>query len=204
MVWVRKHLKDHLIPTLCNGQGCHPICLRSCPTWPWTFPQMRQPQLLILVESGGQLFTSGDAAKAGHCFTSWQCILRAIPWTNCSFHCLSPKCTSTALHPITLFPSWAPSVCQWPTQQSCHNFSEHPLLPANRSHSQITAWKVCVVCGLIFFSIIWNPIWNAQISLLICVNPINSTLLCSRSHSNKSVWTGLVSPHLLQDLHTWL
>jgi len=49
MVWVRRDLKDHPVPTPLPWAGTssiRPGCSKPHPTWPWTLPERRQPQLL--------------------------------------------------------------------------------------------------------------------------------------------------------------
>jgi len=49
MVWFRRDLIDHLIPTTLPQSGKHPIrpgCSKTRSTWPWTLPRRGHPQLL--------------------------------------------------------------------------------------------------------------------------------------------------------------
>jgi len=49
MVWVGGELKDHLVPHPLPWEGTsstRPGFSKPCPTWPWTLPGMRHPQLL--------------------------------------------------------------------------------------------------------------------------------------------------------------
>jgi len=55
MLWLRRDLNDHLVPTPVPWAGTlstRPGCSRPCPAWPWTLPGRGQPQVLWAAWAG--------------------------------------------------------------------------------------------------------------------------------------------------------